>query len=156
MSSPGIELDLSVRLAASLDGVTAALDREARWRQRCAQAIQQVPFAGMITISGSTGSATRNRDKEQAKTGYVWSIRRITAYGWSAGTVTAYRNDVNGEPVMPFPVPAVNTLGRGELMLMPGDALVWDATGITLTGTVLQYWGVADCFESWYLPFYIG
>jgi len=152
----GLELDFSAQIAASLDGVTAALDREDRWRRRCAQAITQVPFAGDISITAGAGSSTHARDKLQAKTGYIWSIRRITAQGWSAGTVTAYRNDVNGEPVMPFPVPAVNTIGRGELMLMPGDALVWNATGITLTGTVLQYWGVADCFESWYLPFYIG
>ena len=156
MTSPSLELDLSVRLAASLDGVTAAMDRESRWRQRVAQALIQVPFAGSIPISGGTGSSTHARDKLQAKTGYVWGIRRITAQGFSAGTVTAYRNDVLGEPVMPFPVPAVNTIGRGEIMLMPGDALVWNATGITAAAGFVQYWGVADCFESWFLPFYLG
>jgi hypothetical protein len=150
---PSLEVDSSLRIAASLDGVTAALDREDRWRRRCAQAIFQVPFAGQITISGGAGSSTHSRDKEQAKTGYIWGIRRLTVQGFTAGTVTAYRNDVLGEPVMPFPAPAVNLIGRGEILLMPGDALVWNATGIS--GTV-QYWGVADCFESWYLPIYIG
>jgi hypothetical protein len=156
VTSPGLELDLQVRLAASIDGHTAALNREAQWRERVARAITQVPFAGSIDISGGAGSSTRGRDKLQAKTGYIWSVRRLTAYGWSAGTVTAYRNDINGEPVMPFPVPAVNLIGRGEELLMPGDALVWGAAGITLTGTILQYWGVADCFESWYLPYYLS
>jgi hypothetical protein len=89
----------------------------------------------------------------QAKTGFIWSIRRITAVGFSGGTVTAYRNSLTGEPVMPFAVAAVNTIGRGELLLMSGDRLVWQAMGIT--GTVTVY-GVADCFESWFLPFYIG
>ncbi|HXL59367.1 MAG TPA: hypothetical protein VN959_01620, partial [Mycobacterium sp.] len=84
---------------------------------------------------------------------YIWGIRRLTANGFTAGTVTAYRNSSAGEPIMPFPVPAVNTIGRGELLLMPGDRIVWGATGIT--GTV-SYWGVADCFESWYLPYYLG
>ena len=156
MTAPGLEIDFSARIAASLDGVTAALDRESRWRQRCAQAIVQVPFAGAVTITAGAGTSTHGRDKEQAKTGSIWSIRRLTANGWTAGSVTAYRNDVNGEPVMPFPVPAVNTIGRGELLLMPGDALAWSATGVTAAAGYVQYWGVADCFEAWYLPFYIG
>jgi hypothetical protein len=162
MTTPtlGLEVDLSAQISASLTGLTAAVERERQWRQRQMDAVRQVPFAGQITISGGAGTEVHGRDKMQAKTGYIWSIRRLTAgstaNGWSAGSVTAFRNDVNGEPVMPFPVPAVNTIGRGELMLMPGDALVWSATGITLTGSILPFWGVADCFEEWYLPFYIG
>lgn len=150
--TPGLEIDFSAQIAASLDGLTAALTREASWRQRQMTVIRQIPFAGSITLSGGAGTDDQP-DKLQAKTGYIWSVRRITSTGFTAGTVTAYRNSAAGEPVMPFPVPAVNTIGRGELLLMPGDRLVWGATGIS--GTV-SYWGVADCFESWYLPYYIG
>jgi hypothetical protein len=149
---PSLQADFSLRVAASLDGMTAALDREARWRQKCANAITQVPFAGAISLSGGAGTYDQP-DQLQAKTGYIWGIRRITANGFTAGTVTAYRNSSSGEPIMPFPVPAVNTIGRAELLLMPGDRIVWGATGITGTAS---FWGVADCFESWYLPFYIG
>ena len=161
MTTPDLSLDLAAQLSASIEGLTAAMKREADWRMRQMTVIRQVPFAGSIAIDGSgNGTSTRNRDKEQAKPGYIWSIRRLTAgstaNGWSAGSVTAFRNAVLGEPIMPFPVPAVNTIGRGELLLMPGDAIEWSATGITLTGAILPYWGVADCFESWYLPFYIG
>ena len=150
--SPGIEVEASARLCASLDGVTAAVDRESSWRQRVARAMTQVPFAGSVTLSAGAGSYDQP-DQLQAKTGYIWGIRRITCQGFSAGSVTAYRNSASGEPVMPFPTPAVNTIGRGEILLMPGDRLVWSATGIT--GTV-TFWGVADCFESWYLPFYLS
>jgi len=159
MTAPGLEIDFTARIAASLNGMAASLDREQRWRERVARAITQVPFWGTIGLSGGNGTDDQP-DKLQAKTGYIWSIRRITAgsaaQGWSAGQVTACRNNAGGEPLMPFPAPAVNTIGRGELLLMPGDRLVWSATGITLTGTALPYWGVADCFESWFLPFYIG
>lgn len=145
MSSPGLEIDFSARLSASLD-------REQAWREKCAIAIRRVTFAGTITLAAGAGTDDQP-DKLQAKTGYIWGIRRITANGFTAGTVTAYRNSAIGEPVMPFTVAAVNTLGRGELLLMPNDRLVWGATGIT--GTV-SYWGEADCLESWYLPYYIG
>jgi hypothetical protein len=151
-SMPGLEIDFSAQIAASLDGIAAALTREQQWRQRQMQVIRQIPFAGAITLAGGAGTDDQP-DKLQAKTGYIWGIRRLTANGFTAGTVTAYRNSSVGEPIMPFPVPAVNTIGRGELLLMPGDRIVWGATGIT--GTV-SYWGVADCFESWYLPYYLG
>ena len=147
-----MEIDFSARLCASLDGMTAVMERERNWRQRVAQAITQVPFAGSITLSGGAGSYDQP-DQLSAKTGYIWGIRRLTVQGFTAGSVIAYRNSAAGEPVMPFPVPAVNTIGRGEELLMPGDRLVWAAAGIT--GTV-TFWGVADCFESWYLPFYLS
>lgn len=148
----GIELDVSAQVSASLGSIAQALRAEADHRQRMATAIRQVPFAGSVPLTGGAGTYDA-ADQLQAKTGYFWSIRRLTVQGFTAGSVTAYRNSAAGEPVMPFPAPAVNTIGRGELLLMPGDRLVFSATGIT--GSV-TFWGVADCFESWYLPHYIG
>jgi hypothetical protein len=152
VTTPGLEIDFNAQIAASLGTVAQALGAEAKWRQKQATVIRQIPFAGMITLNAGAGTDDQP-DKLQAKTGYIWSIRRLTTQGFTAGTVTAYRNSTAGEPVMPFPVPAVNTIARGELLLMQGDRLIWSATGIT--GTV-SYWGVADCFEAWYLPHYLG
>ena len=152
MASPGIDVEVTARLCASLDGIAQRLDRAQAFRQRCAAALTSVPFVGTVTLSSGAGTDDQP-DKLTAKTGFIWSVRRITANGWTAGSVTAYRNSSIGEPVMPFPTPAVNTIGRGELLLMPGDRIVWGAT--TITGTV-SYSGVADCFESWLLPFYLG
>jgi hypothetical protein len=152
VTMPGMEINFAAQISASLDGLTRALDREAAWREKQAQVIRQVPFAGAITLTAGAGTDDQP-DKLRAMPGYIWGIRRITAQGFTAGSVTVYRNSTTGEPVMPFPVPAVNTIGRGEILLMPGDRMVWSATGIT--GTV-SYWGVADCFESWFLPYYIG
>lgn len=152
MPSLGIDAEVTARLCASLDRLTERMDRRAALQQLAMQAMRQVPFYGSITLSGGAGTDDQP-DKLQPKTGYVWSIRRITAQGYSAGTVTAYLNSTNGEPVMPFPAAAVNTLGRGELLVQSGERLVWGATGIT--GTV-TYWGRADCMEQWLLPFYLG
>ena len=78
----------------------------------------------------------------------------ISAPGFA--TVIAGLNP--GEPVLPYPVPAVNTLGKGQLLLMPGDRLNFGAVGVTLSAGFGQVmiWGVADCLEEWYLPYYLG
>lgn len=145
-------LDIQASLSASISSLTAAMAREQAWREKITRGLTQIPFAGSVAISGGNGTYDQ-ADQLQAKAGFIWSIRRLTVQGFSAGTVTAYRNSTSGEPILPFPVPAVNTIGKGELLLMPNDRLVWLAAGIS--GTV-TFWGVADCFESWYLPFYIG
>ena len=165
MTTPGLEINFSAQLSASLDGLTAALNRERDWRRRQMEVIRQVPFTGSIAIAGGVGVLDQP-DMFQAKTGYVWDVRRLTIQGFSAGTVTAYRNGAMnpatglnpGEPVLPYSVPAVNTNGKCELLLMPGDRLCFGAVGITLASgyNQVQVWGVATCLESWYLPFYMG
>lgn len=145
----GLELEAGIQIAAGLAQEMRA-DRD--WKRRVAGALSQVPFAGSVTLSSGAGTLDQP-DLFQAKTGFYWSVRRLTAVGWTSGAVTAYKNSTNGEPVAPYPSPSVFTFGRGELLLNPGDRLVFAATGIT--GTV-SVWGAADCFETWYLPFYIG
>lgn len=159
-SQPGFDLQADAGISLQLGRIADRLDRESRWRERIAQAVTQLDFAIGDSIPLTAGAGTLDlADKFAAKTGYMWSVRRLTARGWIAGTATAYRNSTNGEPVAPWPDPggsaggAVFTFGRGELLLKPGDRLIFSATGIT--GSV-NVWGVADCFESWYLPFYIG
>jgi hypothetical protein len=160
MLSSQPEFDLQASLSVALGRVSSALEYESRWRQRVAQAVTQLDFAIGDSIPLTGGNGTLDvADKFAVKTGYIWSVRRLTARGWTAGTVTAYRNSILGEPVAPWTDPggsaggAVFTYGRGHQLLKPGDRLVFQAAGIT--GTV-NLWGVADCFESWYLPFYIG
>jgi hypothetical protein len=159
----GLTADFAVSLQASVDGLAAALSKEQRDRQRRIGVIRQVPFSGAINIAGGIGVYDQP-DQLQAKTGYIWDVRRLTVQGFSAGVVTAYRNGVMnpvtglnpGEPFFPFPVPAVETFGKAEAMLMAGDRICFGAAGITAaTGQVL-FWGVASCFEEWYLPYYLG
>jgi hypothetical protein len=165
VTMPDLSLDLAAQLTASIEGLTAAMRREADWRMRQMNVIRQIPFAGSIPIAGGFG-ALDQPDSMQAKAGFVWGVRRLTVQGFSAGTVTAYRNGYMtaatglnpGEPVLPYPAPAVNTLGKGQLLLMPNDRINFGATGITLASGYgqIQIWGVADCMESWYLPYYLG
>jgi hypothetical protein len=166
MTTPGLEIDFTAKLAASIQTLAEGLQRDREFKRRQLQAVRQIPFATSIAIGGGTNGAVDQPDQMQAKTGFIWGVRRLAVQGFSAGTVTAYRNGVvsavtglnPGEPVLPYPVPAVNTLGKGQLLLMPGDRLNFGAVGVTLSAGFgqVQIWGVADCLEEWYLPYYLG
>jgi hypothetical protein len=159
----GLSLDLTAQLAVSLDNLAGAIDRDMRARQRQMEVIRQIPFAGAIGIAGGVGVYDQP-DALQAKTGYIWDIRRLTVNGFSAGTVTAYRNGAMnpatglnpGEVLVPYPAAAVNTFAKASMLLMPGDRVCFGATGITAATSQVQFWGVASCFQEWYLPYYLG
>lgn len=142
----GFAADIAVQLGRVADGLQAA----ERYRVRCMGALQRVPVVSTVV----EGSGTIDQpDALGAKTGYYWSIRRLTCYGFSAGLVTVYRNIAGGEPLVPYPQTGVATFGRGEMMLAPGERMIAVGTGITGS---FQLVGEADCFESWYLPEYVG
>lgn len=151
MNGPGAEIDISARLVASLDGVAGMLDRANQYQGLCKKAdLQQVP---LTAPQANAAGVIDSPDLLAVKTGYFWSVRRLTLSGFTAGTAVVYLNGVGGEPVVPFAAAATYTFGRGELLMHPGDRLVVQATGIT---GYVQLNGAADCFLAWYLPWYIG
>lgn len=150
MSELNVDVDVIAGIHAALGAVADTLGQETRWRQRCSQAIRQVPLAAPWADSAGVIDYP---DSLQAKTGYFWSVRRLTLSGFTAGTAVVYINGLNGEPAVPFQQAATYTFGRGELLLHPGDRLVVQATGIT---GYVQLNGAADCLETWYLPYYLG
>lgn len=148
-----IDVDLGAQLAASLGTVAAGLARQERQRQDMSQCIRQVPLAP------PQANAAGVIDLPQAlavPTGYCWGIRRLTLSGFTAGTAVIYIDGLPGttagEPI-PFAQAGTFTFGRGELLLHPGSRLVVQAAGVT---GYVQLNGAADCFEQWYLPYYIG
>jgi hypothetical protein len=150
---PDLEIDITAQLAAALGRVADGLDREARWRQRQAEVIRQIPLtAPQMPLAGGAGILD-SVDNLAVKTGYCWGIRRLTLSGFTAGTAVVYNSSVFGEPLVPYPQAATFTFGRGEVLLKPGDRLVVQATGIS---GYVQLNGIADCFEQWYLPIYVG
>jgi hypothetical protein len=151
----GVLVQFGVQLEATtgaLGAMTSALQQEAQWRQRKANAVRQIPLAPP-QIPLSTGAGVLDiPDVLAAKTGYSWSVRRLAVTGWSAGSVEVFMNSQFGEPVAIFPTPNVLTYAKGALLQHPGDRMVFVATGIT---GFVQINGSADCFESWYLPHYL-
>jgi hypothetical protein len=155
---PELDAQLAAQLCVSLDGLAAKIggltdryDQTTRLRGRAAQVIRQVPF--IINVPLTAGAATINPSTAGPDIGYYWSIRKLAAVNFTAGTVNTYIDNTGGEPIVPFPVQAVNTFGKMEQVLNPGSAIAIVAAGIT--GTV-QIWGKADQFESWALPWYMG
>jgi hypothetical protein len=155
---PELSADLAAQLCVSLDGLAVKIgglsdryDRSTQQRARAAQVIRQVPF--ILNVPLVAGAATINPSTVGPDIGYYWSIRKLAAVNFTAGTVNTYIDNTGGEPIVPFPVAAVNTFGKMEQFLNPGSAIAIVATGIT--GTV-QIWGKADQFEAWALPWYMG
>lgn len=152
--SPGIDVTADLHLAIG-ELTTAVRELRADLRKNAALStvIRQVPLtAPQMTLAGGAG-VIDYPDTLKAKTGYYWSIRRLTLTGFTAGSASVKLNDQNGELLVPYPVAAANTFGRGEILLHPDDRLVITATGIT---GFVQLNGAADCFESWYLPEYLA
>jgi hypothetical protein len=133
------------------------------------QQLHQIPVGAIqVPISAGTGVYQMN-DLLMPKAGYMWSVRRLTASGYSAGSVIAYKGGVvtgtganaaysgGGEP-FPFSAAGAATIGRGELLLDAGDALIIVCSTITLSPGFpgVQINGAADCFEKWRLPEYLG
>jgi hypothetical protein len=127
--------------------------------------LHQVPIGAIqVPITGGIGAFQMN-DLLSVRAGYMWSVRRLTASGYTAGSVIAYKGGAvvggtytgGGDP-FPFSAAGSATIGRAELLLDQGDALIIVCTGITLSAGFagVQINGAADCFERWYLPHYLG
>jgi hypothetical protein len=129
------------------------------------ETLHQVPIGAIqVPITASAGVFQMN-DLLMPKAGYMWSVRRLTASGYTAGSVTVFKGGAivggaytgGGDP-FPFSAAGAATIGRAELLLDQGDALIVVCTGITLAAGFagVQINGAADCFERWYLPHYLG
>ena len=144
----------------STDAMGTPGERARMWEQ-----LHQVPLGAIqVPITAGAGVFQMN-DLLMPKAGYMWGIRRLVASGYSAGQVTVFKGGFmaggaysgGGEP-FPFSQAGVATIGRGELILDQGDALIVVCTGITLSAGFagVQIQGAADCFERWLLPDYMG
>lgn len=152
-AAPGPLLDVWAKIGISLDTLTGELRADRAERARMMTVIRQVPLSTpQMTLNAGAGTIDIP-DLLMVRTGYYWSVRRLTLSGWSAGSVTVWKNNAGGEVLLAFPVPSTATLGRGEVLLEPGARLTVTAAGIT--GSVQMY-GAADMFEDWYLPYYLG
>lgn len=160
-SAAGV-LEIAARIGAT--GRAAVEAEGSNRRARIAQYLFQVPLSCIVTITAGAGAA-QFPDTMGPGAGYYWNIRRLSVQGFTAGSVIVYKNapPVGGvvvgtpEVFVPFPQAGTATLGRGEGLLNPTDALTISGTGITVaTGYAgLQVNGVADCFPAWLLPDYL-
>lgn len=147
-----VEVGFDLKLA--LDDLHKTVDKIDKRLTSNTGIVNQEIIAGQIAISAGTGTLDPATAFEPI-TGFVWSVRRLTAYGYTAGTVTGFISGM--EPVAPFPSAGVFTYPRGALILMPGEKLTFTATGITLASgiTAVQIWGRADAFPVGYLSEYL-
>ena len=93
--------------------------------------VHQAPIKGFIPITAGAGSLTAPNNTLGPPTGFYWSVRRLSVTGFTAGVVYVLDSSVYGNQVVPYPLAATNTFGRGEVLLAPDSYLVFLASGIT-------------------------
>lgn len=133
-------------------GLGTKLDRYHEWRMKHGECVFQQPVIGQVPIVGGAGSLDNGAPQMAPPREHCWSIRWLSITGFSAGTVTL---QINGLETYYTVTPTVNAwqkMGRGELLLQPGDRITLAATGIT--GAV-QMFGRADTFPYWHLAKYL-
>jgi hypothetical protein len=148
----GLELGAGAAVAVQLGRVADLMQAQWDRRQKLLQQLNQVPIvAPQISLTAGAGTL-QLADLLGPRTGYHWSVRRLSLNGYTAGTVTVYKNASGGEILLPTSAAGTYTFGRGEMLLEPSDQMVFVAAGIT---GYVQVGGAADCFESWLLPDYL-
>ena len=153
--SAGPLLDVWAKIDLRLESMAAAAHEQNRRRDQLRQAIHMVPV-GTVQIPGS--GTLDSPMILGPRAGFWWDVRRLTAAGFSAGTVAAYKNGVaDGNQVFAFSSAGVITNGKAQVMLGPGDRLIYVSSNITLnTGAAgVSIGGDAIQVEAWALFDYL-
>lgn len=129
----------------------AILARQAQdWFRNYARGVKYLrfpPHGAQVTNSAVSydGSIDANAGPRE---GYVWSIRRLTAWGLSNGAspdvINLYRNQAQGIPIWQFNGNNfAYTFGKTELLLLPGETLSFANSGTitAATGTLITISG---------------
>lgn len=149
---PDIEVDVGLQLCASIETLTATLNRQWQHEQRKAQAIRQVPLAANQAVLSAGAGIIDDPAQLRCPTGYYMGLRRLSVFGFSAGSATAYLNSVLSEPVAFFTAAGSQNYGKGHILWHPGDRLIVSATGIT---GFVQLGGAVDLVEAHFLYDYL-
>ena len=108
------------------------------------------PASGTVVLGEAWSGQNYTGQIIGPNSGYVWSIRRLTANGLGTGTspdiLNIYRNDTSADPM--WQLNGNNwgyTFGPTEMLLFPGEKLIAKSLGsmsstvqITLSGDALE------------------
>lgn len=130
-------------------GLGTKMDRYNEWRIKHGEAVFQQPVTGQLSGNGTLDNGPPQMGPPRE---HCWSIRWLSITGFSAGSVALQINGMEPYYTVTPTVNGWNKMGRGELLLQPGDRITLTATGIT--GSVLLM-GRADTFPYWHLPKYL-
>lgn len=152
----GSLLDIMAKVHVSLGRIETALAS----RQRALATIHPISI-GQIPMSISAGSGGLDQpDIFGPHTGYTWDVHTVIASGFSAGSVTMYTGGTplavaaggQGNVEFVFSQAGQLTYGKGQLLMMAGDRLTFEGTGVT--GQVNIKVRAVE-MEVWALPEYL-
>jgi len=137
-SDGGFSFQMFADLGANLGRVARALEDEQARKQRAWRQIRPIPG---IPAGQLTAASTFLNQPELAgpRSGYWWDVHLIVAATFTGGSVNVFRSA--GGTVQPdimlvggFPSSGYLTYGKAQLMISPGQSLVFGSSS-TFTGT---------------------
>jgi len=144
-------VDVSAKLAASLDGVQSSVNsvdqrvkdyitaehdksRGVKWMRL--PVLQGLVTAAGINLGENTGAGEGNQQRVAPDEGYAWSLRRIIvaglAFGATPDVVNLFRSSSQQQGGLLWQFNGNNfgyAWGKGQVTLMPGDSLTVASVG---------------------------
>lgn len=125
-----VGFELMAQLSASIGSMADEIRKTRERQERLSQNIWSLNL-GAFQFSGTTA----NIDIPESlgpRTGQVWDLRRISAFGFTGGSVVVRLDDpTNGEAIARFATTGLQFYGKGQAFVRAGRRICLQATGTT-------------------------
>ena len=149
---PGFSVQAMAELSANVGAMAAAIRDQADRQQRLWSAIRPIPGIAVPAITSSSGTADYP-ELLAPRTGYWWDVKSVTCATFTAGSVNLYAGQqADSELRFVFPTAGTYTFGTGQLLVPPGQRLIF--TAVSVTGNVTPSLTVFE-IAAWALPAYL-
>jgi len=144
--------DLSASIGQLATEVKATRDRQ----QQLWQACRPIPGIPLPVIAAGTNILDMP-ELLAPRTGYWWDVKTVVAATFTAGSVNVYLGGSGAAPqdsqlALVFPSAGAYQMGTGQLLVPPGERLIFKTVGTTGNTTP---WLTAIEVADWALPAYL-
>lgn len=152
--NPQVEqgLQLMANLNLAIGRLSDQMEEEKQRGANLALAVRPIPGIAVPQITTANGTADYP-ELLAPRAGYWWDVKSVTAATFSAGTVNLYAGAKTDSTLrFVFVTSGTFTFGTGQLLVPPGQRLIF--TAVSVTGNVTPSLSVIEVAD-WALPSYL-